>query len=411
MKDIEVDEFFMEKAICLARNGVGKVNPNPLVGAVIVKNSKIIAEGYHKKYGDFHAERDAIFNYLKENGGDREGLNGATMYVTLTPCCHWGKQPPCTDAIIENKISRVVIGSRDPNPLVGEKSIKILEDAGIEVKRDCLKEECDRLNDVFFKYIQKKQPYVVMKYAMTADGKIATKTNESKWITGEGALKYVHTLRNKYKGIMVGINTVLVDDPMLNCRLEAEDITEVRNPIRIICDSKLRIPMDSNIVKTANQYPTIIATAFSEFENGEINIDKIKNSKVVKEIDEETLNKIFELRFRGIILINAVTPNSNLKSKSRIKVDLKTLMSFLGEIGIDGILLEGGATLNEDALKSEVVDEIICFIAPKIFGGKAKSPVEGLGISKIEKAYKLSLKNLEMLGGDVMIGYKVCKKY
>ena len=224
-------------------------------------------------------------------------------------------------------------------------------------------------------------------------------------------MKYVHTLRNKYKGIMVGINTVLVDDPMLNCRLEAEDITEVRNPIRIICDSKLRIPMDSNIVKTANQYPTIIATAFSEFENGEINIDKIKNSKEVKEVDEETLNKIFELRFRGIILINAVKPNSNLKSKSKIKVDLKTLMSFLGEIGIDGILLEGGATLNEDALKSEVVDEIICFIAPKIFGGKAKSPVEGLGISKIEEAYKLSLKNLEMLGGDVMIGYKVCKKY
>ncbi|WP_022749346.1 bifunctional diaminohydroxyphosphoribosylaminopyrimidine deaminase/5-amino-6-(5-phosphoribosylamino)uracil reductase RibD [Lachnobacterium bovis] len=456
----ENDDFFMRKAIELAKKGIGKVNPNPLVGAVIVKESQILAEGYHKKYGDLHAERDAFQNFFNtkcEESGEKnknsEGklkeksrqelkdeLKGATLYVTLTPCCHFGKQPPCTDAIIENKIARVVIGSRDPNPLVGEKSIKILENAGIEVKRDCLKSECDSLNEVFFKFIQNKTPYVVMKYAMTADGKIATKTNESKWISGEKSIEFVHFLRNKYMGIMVGINTVLLDNPMLNCRLkfepektnedeEAKEVNnpkkyDVRQPVRIICDSKLRIPMDSNIVKTANKYQTIIATAFTEVPDGEI----VDSYKVLPDI---IADKIKQLQKKSVVIINACARESKVEMiddetkekdtrkkdtrekdtrKYEKKVDLVKLMRFLGKMKIDGILLEGGATLNENALKSNIVDEVFCIVAPKIFGGKAKSPVDGDGISKIKDAYKMSVKDVKLLNNDVVIRYKVASE-
>ena len=229
------DRDFMMRAIELAKKGKGWTNPNPMVGAVIVKNGKIIGEGYHEKCGQLHAERNAIASLT-------ESAEGATIYVTLEPCCHYGKTPPCTEAILEQKIARVVIGSRDPNPKVAGKGAEILRRAGLQVQEDFMREECDELNPVFFHYITNKTPYVVMKYAMTADGKIATKTGASKWITGEEARNEVQRMRHKYMGIMAGIGTVLADNPLLNTRIEGK-----KSPVRIICDSKLRMPLDSQI--------------------------------------------------------------------------------------------------------------------------------------------------------------------
>lgn len=389
----KISEKYMKRAIELAKKGEGAVNPNPLVGAVIVKKGRIIGEGYHQKYGEFHAERNA-FASLKESS------EGATLYVTLSPCCHHGKQPPCTDAIIENKIKKVVIGSFDPNPLVGKKSVETLRKAGIEVVEGFLKEECDSLNDVFFKYITKKRPYVVMKYAMTLDGKIATKTGESKWISGEKSRAYVHKLRNNYKGIMVGIGTVLADNPTLNCRLKNQ---KVRNPIRIICDSKLQIPLDCNIVKTAKEQETIIAFANDKLPEGWI-VNK-KNEENKGENKEESIKekiikeKISSLQEKGIRLINLFSEKG--------KIDLVKLMQYLADDGIDGILLEGGGTLNDSAMASNIVDEIVAFVAPKIFGGKSLSPVSGEGVEKVSKAYSLELKEIQQVGEDLKISYKV----
>ena len=243
------DEFYMRRAIELAKKGRGWTNPNPMVGAVIVKNGSIIGEGYHEKCGELHAERNAIASLT-------ESAEGATLYVTLEPCCHYGKTPPCTEAILEQKIARVVIGSRDPNPKVSGKGAKILREAGVRVEEDFLREECDALNPVFFHYITTGLPYVAMKYAMTADGKIATKTGASKWISGEEARSLVHEMRHDYMAIMAGIGTVLADDPMLNVRLEGK-----KSPVRIICDSMLRIPLDNQICQTAGRYRTIVAYA------------------------------------------------------------------------------------------------------------------------------------------------------
>lgn len=209
----ENNQKYMLRAIELAKLGTGFVNPNPLVGAVIVKNGRIIGEGYHMKYGTLHAERNALKNCT-------ESPEGAEMYVTLEPCCHYGKNPPCTDAVIASGIKKVYVGSDDPNPLVAGKGIKILRENGIEVVTHFMKEECDKLNDIFFYYITNKKPYVILKYAMTADGKIATSTGKSKWISNEASREHTHQTRKKVAAILVGIGTVLNDNPMLNCRCE-----------------------------------------------------------------------------------------------------------------------------------------------------------------------------------------------
>ena len=244
---MNLNEYFMKKAIELAKKGVGKVNPNPLVGAIIVKEGEIIGEGYHEKYGEAHAEVNA-FKSLKEDP------SGATLYVTLEPCSHYGKTPPCVDMIIENKINKVIIGMIDPNPLVAGNGVNKLIAAGIEVKSGILEDECKKLNEIFIKYIITKKPYVVLKAAMSLDGKIATKTGESKWISCEESRLQVHELRNKLSGIMVGINTVITDNPELTCRTQNEN-----DPVRIIVDSSLRIPLDSKVLKNKDG-KTMIAT-------------------------------------------------------------------------------------------------------------------------------------------------------
>ena len=363
------DQNYMLQAIQLAKQGEGWTNPNPMVGAVIVKNGRIIGKGYHKKCGELHAERNAIASLT-------ESAEGATIYVTLEPCCHYGKTPPCTEAIIEQKIKRVVIGSRDPNPKVSGKGIKMLQEAGIEVIEDFMREECDRLNPVFFHYITTKTPYVVMKYAMTLDGKIATKTGASKWITGEAARAEVQHMRHRYMGIMAGIGTVLADDPMLNVRMEGW-----KSPIRILCDSGIRIPLDGQIVKSAGKYRTIVAYADSE--NTEA------KRKRLHEMGVETI----------------CCPDENNQ------VDLKKLMKYLGEEGIDSILLEGGGTLNDSALRAGIVQEVQAFIAPKLFGGmNSKTPVEGIGVRFPSEAVKLKCTDICQIGEDIRITCQVCGK-
>lgn len=366
------DQEYMLRAIQLARKGVGWTNPNPMVGAVIVKDGRIIGEGYHKKCGELHAERNAIASLT-------ESAEGATIYVTLEPCCHYGKTPPCTEAIIEQKIKKVVIGSRDPNPKVAGKGIQILRKAGVTVVEDFMREECDRLNPVFFHYITTKTPYVVMKYAMTLDGKIATKTGASKWITGEAARAEVQQMRHRYMGIMAGIGTVLADDPMLNVRVEG-----LKSPVRILCDSKLRIPLDSQIVKSAGTYRTIVA--YADLEN-----------------DKEKQEKIDRLQAMGVETICCSDENH--------QTDLKKLMHYLGNEGIDSILLEGGGTLNDSALRAGIVKEVQAFIAPKIFGGRnSKTPVEGIGVSIPSEAVKLKCTDICQIGEDIKVTCQVCEK-
>lgn len=370
------DQEYMLRAIQLAKKGEGWTNPNPMVGAVIVKDGRIIGEGYHKKCGELHAERNAIASLT-------ESAEGATIYVTLEPCCHYGKTPPCTEAIIEQKIKKVVIGSRDPNPKVAGKGAQILRESGITVVQDFMREECDCLNPVFFHYITTKTPYVVMKYAMTLDGKIATKTGASKWITGEPARQEVQHMRHRYMGIMAGIGTVLADDPMLNVRVEGW-----KSPVRIVCDSSLRIPLDSQIVRSAKEYRTIVAYAGRE-----------ENEKITEKITE----KIERLHAKGVDTVCCPDEKG--------QIDLKKLMTYLGNEGIDSILLEGGGTLNDSALRAGIVKEVHCFIAPKLFGGKnSKTPVQGIGIGLPSEALKLKCTDICRIGEDIRIICQVCEK-
>ena len=370
------EEKYMRRAIELAKKGSGHVNPNPLVGAVIVRNGEVIGEGYHECYGQLHAERNAIANAKKRGNS----LEGSTIYVTLEPCCHYGKTPPCTEAIIEEKIARVVVGSDDPNPLVSGKGFQMLREKGIEVIPHFLKEECDAMNHVFFHYIRTGTPYVAMKYAMTMDGKIACYTGDSKWVTGEESRAHVQTLRNHYKGIMAGIGTVLADDPMLNCRIEGG-----RDPIRIIADSHLRIPMDSQLVRTAGQQPLIVAC--------------------LPDADEE---KAAQLQEKGVevLRIPGVT-TADITEEQKEVISLPVLMKELGARKIDGILLEGGGQLNESALQAGIVDRIYCYIAPKIFGGaQAKTPVEGQGLTRAADAWQFNRIGMQEFGQDILLEYE-----
>ncbi len=357
-------EDYMRLAMEEAKKGEGFTNPNPMVGAVIVKDGRILNKDYHHRYGEYHAERNAILNC-------KEDMKGAELYVTLEPCCHYGKTPPCTEIIIESGIQKVYIGSMDPNPLVAGKGAEILKQQGIEVETGICEEACLSLNKVFFHYIRHKTPYVVMKYAMTADGKIATRTGASKWITGEAARKRVHESRHKYMGIMAGVGTVLADDPSLTCRLEG-----MKSPIRIICDTNLRTPLTAEIVKTAKDVPVILATAVK---------------------DEEAIRPYTE---RGCRVLQIPLEKDH--------IDLQILMKKLGGLGIDSILLEGGAMLNYSALQSGIVQALDMYIAPKLFGGiGAKTPVAGEGVELPKDAFSLHRPRIEQIGEDILVEWEV----
>ncbi len=369
----QFDIACMRRAMTLAQRGEGHVNPNPLVGAVIAGcdkpgNSSIIADGWHHRYGDLHAERDAFRN-ADADGAD---CKGATMYVTLEPCCHHGHQPPCTEAIIGRGVKRVVVGLTDPNPLVAGKGLRQLEDAGIEVEMiaqtdegKAIEQELRYQNRVFLHHMTSWRPWVVMKYAMTLDGKICTSSGDSRWVSGEKSRLRVHEMRNEFMAIMCGIGTVLTDDPMLNTRLDGR--SDTRNPIRIVADRRLRLPLDCHLATTAKDIPTVVA-----------------HSEGVDESKKKALQAMG---------VRTWECNS-----------LKSLLEKMHGEGIDGTILEGGGTLNEAFIREGLVDEVFAFIAPKIVGGsKAKTPVEGEGILRMADAVKLKDVKIERLEDDILI--------
>lgn len=358
------DRDYMAQALELAKRGMGWASPNPMVGAVIVKEGRMIGQGWHAKCGQPHAERNAL-------SACTESPQGATIYVTLEPCCHHGRQPPCTQAILESGIRRVVVGSNDPNPLVAGKGIAQLREAGVEVTEHVLEAECDKLNQVFFHYIRTKRPYVVMKYAMTLDGKIAAHTGDSKWVTGEEARAQVQQLRHRYTGIMAGVGTVLADNPLLTCRLPGG-----RSPVRIICDTRLRTPLTSQIVTTARQFPTLLATCCRD------------------------AGKRRAYEEAGCQVLTGPEQGGH--------VDLRWLMEELGRREIDSLLLEGGGTLNWAALEQGIVQKVLAYIAPKLAGGReAKTPVEGGGISLMSQAIQLEHSTVTRIGEDFLIESEV----
>lgn len=353
-----MEQRWMRQAIALAQKGVGFVNPNPLVGAVIVKDGVVVGQGYHQRYGGPHAEVHAVRSANCD-------LTGATVYVTLEPCSHHGKTPPCADLLIEQKVGRVVIGSPDPNPLVAGRGAQKLRDAGITVETGFLQDECDAINRVFFHYITTKTPYVVLKTAMSLDGKIATATGESKWITGEVARQDVQHLRHRLAGIMVGINTVLQDDPQLTCRLE-----NGANPTRIIVDSHLRIPLSAQVLRQQAENQTVIAAVAGADREKQAALERLGAKVLLCEARDG-------------------------------RVDLQDLMEKLGELKIDSILLEGGSTLNDSALRQGIVQEVIAYIAPKLIGGAAaKTPVGGAGIPCLADAALVTDLQCQQIGKD-----------
>ena len=370
-------EKYMRLAIEEAKKGEGFVNPNPLVGAVIVKDGKILGTGYHKKYGENHAEINAILDAKKKNNN----IENATIYINLEPCSHYGKTPPCADAIIKNKFKRAVIGCLDSNIKVAGNGIKKLRDAKIEVVENVLEEDCKKLNEIFFHYINTKKPFMVMKYAMTMDGKIASVSGKSKWITSEKSREHAHLFRKKYSAIMVGINTVIEDNPTLNCRIKDNP----KNPIRIILDSDLKIDLKSNICKTSKYIKTYIASVKPTAKSN-------KNTEKKK-----------ELEYLGIEIIET-SPKDLSKD---YKVNLQELIKILGEEkNIDSVLIEGGATLHAALLKEKLIDKALIYIAPKIFGGlNAKTPIAGEGIEEPDNAIKLIGGKLKNIGEDLFMEY------
>ena len=359
-----------------------------------MKDNKIIGMGYHEKYGENHAERNAVKNAL-------EDVEGSTLYVTLEPCAHYGKTPPCVDLVIEKKFKRVVIGMLDPNPLVAGKSIKKLQENNIEVSVGVKEDECRKLNEVFIKYIATKIPFVVLKSAASLDGRIATADGESKWITCEESRRDGHKLRNKYMGILVGLNSVIADNPKLNCRMDEAELNDETdlltyiqennlayaeglkfmsrnrkavNPVRIIVDSHLRVPLNSEVINDGGN--TIIGT--------------------IRGCNESKKN---ELESMGIKVIETEPKQG--------KVDLKKLIEKLSEEGIDSILIEGGGNINFSALEEGIVDKAIFYIAPKIIGGeKTKNSIGGNGFLKLDDAVRLKDTSYRKINDDFVIeGY------
>ena len=354
------DEDYMKLAIALAQKGRGYVSPNPMVGAVIVKNGRIISRGYHQRFGGNHAEINALKNAA-------EDVAGSTLYVTLEPCCHEGKTPPCVDSIVKHKIARVVIGTIDSNPLVSCQGINYLQSCGIEVKTDVLENECRKLNEIFFHYMETGLPFVTIKYAQTLDGRIATATGESQWISSEASLKFTHKLRAAHDAILVGAGTVIKDNPELTVRL-----VRGRNPLRVIVDSALKIPAKSKVLQNLSQNKTIIAT----------------------------IKKANDPQFKRLIKLGAeiITVDADKQGK----VDLKKLLKMLAKRNISSVLIEGGAQIITSILINNLANRMITVIAPKILG-KGIEAVGDLKIHNLALAKKLSIRKIARSGDDIIL--------
>lgn len=352
------DEFYIKRALRLAAKAKGLTSPNPMVGAVLVKNGKIISEAYHEKPGSPHAEALAL-SKASEKAKD------STLYINLEPCCHTDKRtPPCTKVIIQSGIKKVVFSMLDPNPKVSGKGLLELQNAGIDIVTGVLENEAKRLNEFYIKHITTGKPFVILKVAMTLDGKIATPEGQSKWITGEKSRKFVHQLRSSVDAVMTAIGTVKADDPQLTARIKVG-----KNPIRIVIDPDLEIPINAKILQTPPD--TIIVT-------------KTQSSKT-----DYLINSGIKFIFY------------------KVKLELNWLMKLLGEMGIISVLVEGGSSINSHCLNENIIDKVIFFIAPKIIGGKESFPaVGGKTFKKLEEAYKIKNTKIRKIGEDFVIqGY------
>ncbi|MBM6619938.1 bifunctional diaminohydroxyphosphoribosylaminopyrimidine deaminase/5-amino-6-(5-phosphoribosylamino)uracil reductase RibD [Bacillus suaedaesalsae] len=353
------DKEYMQVALTLARSVKGQTSPNPPVGSVVVKNGRIIGMGAHLKAGEGHAEVQAI----KMAGGEVEG---ATVYVTLEPCSHFGKTPPCSNLLIDSRVSRVVVATTDPNPLVAGKGIERIRKAGIEVEVGVLQEEANELYEMFFYYISTKKPYVTLKTALTLDGKTASHTGSSQWITGVEAREDVHKYRHTHDAILVGVNTVLKDDPSLTTRLPNGGL----HPTRIVLDHHLRTPLDAKLVNDQESTTWIVV-----------------NSHVT----EEQMAPFID---RGVKIIQ----------QAGEKIDIPSLLEKLGELSITSILVEGGSEVNGSFLQHHAFNQVVTYIAPKLIGGKlAPGFIGGTGIADMNDAAQLQYKSIEQLGEDIKI--------
>jgi diaminohydroxyphosphoribosylaminopyrimidine deaminase/5-amino-6-(5-phosphoribosylamino)uracil reductase len=359
-----LDEDYMNQALRLARRGLGRTSPNPMVGAVIVKGSRIIGQGYHHHYGGKHAEIKAIEN-------SEEDVSGATMYVTLEPCCYQGKTPPCVEAIIKNHIGKVIIGALDPNPRVNGRSVAILRKQGIETKVGVLEEESRSLNEAHFKYMTTGIPLVTVKFAQTLDGRIATSTGNSRWISSPESRRLAHRLRALNDAVMVGAGTVLSDNPQLTVRLVSG-----KNPSRVILDSTLKIPLEARVLMNQESAPTMIAATSGA--------------------DDE---KVSALRRMGIEVL--ITPEDE-----QGKVDLRHLLEILGKRAISSVLVEGGAETITSLLRLNLVDRLVVIVAPKLMG-KGIEAVGELNIADVSQTLKLSYSRTYRRGEDLVIEARV----
>lgn len=355
------DESYIQLAIEIAKKGNGYVSPNPLVGCIIIKDDRIIGAGYHEKYGENHAEINAIKSA-------KESVEGSTLYINLEPCSHYGLTPPCVDKIIEKKIKRVVIGTLDMNPKVSGNGIKKLKSAGIDVKVGIYEKECIELNKFFFKFITKKIPYVTLKAAITIDGKIADVNGESKWISSISSRRYVHELRAKYDAVLIGCNTAKKDNPSLTVRF-----AEGRNPKRIILDTKLSLSSEHRLFSNNADKNLIIVTS---------------NKSASKE------RKIKKILSKGAEVIFVKEENGRL--------DLKYTLRELAKRKISSIFVEGGSEIYTNMIKNNLFDDALLFVAPKLLG-KGIQMIDNLGINNITKTLKLKFSNVEKIGDDILI--------
>ncbi len=356
------DESYVQLTIEIAKKGEGSVSPNPLVGCVITKNNKIIGAGYHEKYGEDHAEINAI-------NSSAESLEGSTLYVNLEPCSHFGKTPPCVDRIIKEKIKRVVIGTLDINPLVSGNGVKALKKAGIEVKVGVLEKECIELNKFFFKFITNKLPYVTLKAAQTLDGMIADKNNYSEWISSSESRKYVHWLRARYDAVLIGSETARIDNPKLTVRM-----VEGRNPYRVVLDSSLKLKSDLNLFKINSDNKTIVITS---------------------EKNKSKLKKINQLEKLGVKVLF-------VKLDAQGRMQLKSVLKEIAKLQISSILVEGGSKIYSSFLKQKLFDNIFLFVSPKILGNGLKTFSE-LKSNKLSDAAKLNIRRTQKIGDDLLI--------
>ena len=369
MIDVSQDILFMKQVLRLAGRGKGTTSPNPMVGAVVVSKGKVVGSGYHKQAGGPHAEVFAL-----EQAQSR--ARNATLYLNLEPCCHIEKQtPPCVPLIVKAGVRRVVVAMRDPNPQVAGRSMRRLRRAGVVVDLGCLKQEAEKLNEIYIHYVNTGMPFVILKAAMTVDGKIATASGESQWITGVKAREHVHKLRSQVDVIAVGVNTVLQDDPQLTARSISKNRKSkfLRQPVRLIFDSRLRIPSTAKVLQNIRANPTVIATT-SRSRHGKI--------EQLRAMDVEVL----------------VLP------QKRNQVSLRRCLQELGKMGISSLMLEGGSELNAGFLREGLVNQVYLYMSPSLLGGQnAKGLIGGLSPKHLAEKFAIANARVKSLGDDFLV--------